>query len=246
MNALKHIAAAALVAVSGIASVAHATVVESFSGGQLSTPGWTVGIGADASTFLSPAPDGTSGIYLSDSTWSLNPNIDFHVGEVLSAWINPGPSADPLGGIQGGRISIGVSSGNDAVYALTAASDTNQLVFQTVANVSGANPSFTEVASSRTRYGDQWYKLSVSWLASGITANLYDNDGSTLVGSVFTTQQPPVQPGAGNALALFGNGGAAITTLSVEPVPEPESFALLLAGLGLVGVMVQRRQKRSN
>jgi len=40
--------------------------------------------------------------------------------------------------------------------------------------------------------------------------------------------------------ALFGT----LTYQAVtSPVPEPESFALLLAGLGLVGAVVRRRKK---
>ena len=238
MNALKHLAAAALMAVTGLA---NATVVESFSGGQLTAPGWTVGIGGDASTFVGPAPDGTTGIYLAESTWSVNPNIDFHVGEVLSAWINPGPSPDPSNNSQGGRISLGFESNNALTYALTAASDTNQLLFQTASAIGTATPTFSDGVSSSTSFGDQWYKLSISWLASGITGNLYGADGTTLVTSV-ATQLPDT---GSTGVALFGNGGAVVTTLSVEPVPEPESLALLLAGLGLVGVAVQRRQRQS-
>ena len=235
MNSLSKYAAVALFAVAGLA---NAAVVESFSGGQLSTSGWTVGIGADASPFVAPAPDGTTGIYLTDSTWSVNPNIDFHVGEVATAWINPGPSADPTTGSQGGRISLGFQSSNSVIYALTAASDTNQLVFQSVTGVDSGSPSFSDGVSSSASFGDQWYKMAITWLDSGITGSLYGADG-TLLSSVTTAA-----PGANSAgVALFGNGGAVITTLSVTPVPEPESMALLLAGLGLVGAAVQRRRR---
>ena len=227
--------AAGLIAASGLA---NATVVESFSGGQLSTPGWSVGIGADASSFVSAAPDGTTGIYLTESTWSVNSAIDFHEGELLSAWINPGPSADPVSGSQGGRISLGFASSNASTYALTAASDTNQLLFQSVSGISTTSPSFSDGVASVTSFGDQWYKLSISWLSSGITGNLYEADGTTLLGSVFMTS-----PATGSTgVALFGNGGAVVTSLAVTPVPEPESFALLLAGLGLVASLVKRRK----
>ena len=226
----------ALIAVTGIAK---ATVVESFANGQLTTPGWSVGIGADASSFLYPAPDGTTGIYLSESTWSVNSNIDFHQGEVLTAWINPGPSADVLPGSQGGRVSIGFESGATTTYALTAASDSNQLLFQSVTGINSVVPTFTDGVSSTTSYADQWYKLAISWQASGITGSLYDQDGTTLLSSVSTTL-----PATGNTgIALFGNGGAAITSLSVEPVPEAQQFAMMLAGLALMGAMVRRRAR---
>ncbi|WP_342618327.1 PEP-CTERM sorting domain-containing protein [Rhodoferax sp. GW822-FHT02A01] len=229
------IAAAGLMAVAGLA---NASVVEPFTGGQLSTPGWSVGVGADASSFVSPAPDGTSGIYLTDSTWSVNTAIDFHVGEVLSAWINPGPSADAVSGSQGGRISLGFASDSASTYALTAASDTNQLLFQSVSGIASQTPSFSDGVASTASFGNQWYKLSISWLASGITGNLYDVDGTTLLRSV--NMSAPLTGNTG--IALFGNGGAAVTSLAVTPVPEPESYVLLLAGLGLVASLVKRRK----
>jgi hypothetical protein len=228
-------AAAGLLALSGLA---NATVVEPFTGGQLSAPGWSVGIGADASSFVSPAPDGTTGIYLTDSTWSVNTSIDFHMGEVLSAWINPGPSADSASGSQGGRISLGFASDSASTYALTAASDTNQLLFQSISNLASQSPSFSDGVASSTGFGDQWYKLSISWLSNGVTGSLYDADGTTLLRTVSMAA-----PASGNTgVALFGNGGAAVTSLAVVPVPEPETYALLLTGLALVASLVKRRK----
>jgi len=34
-------------------------------------------------------------------------------------------------------------------------------------------------------------------------------------------------------------------TISVAPVPEPETYAMLIAGLGLMGLMAHRRRKRA-
>ncbi len=39
-----------------------------------------------------------------------------------------------------------------------------------------------------------------------------------------------------------GNSGATIDNVSVIAVPEPETYALMLAGLGLVGFMARRRK----
>jgi len=43
-------------------------------------------------------------------------------------------------------------------------------------------------------------------------------------------------------LGSLGVGGK--FTLTVTPVPEPETYALMLAGLGLVGTIVRRRRAR--
>jgi hypothetical protein len=40
----------------------------------------------------------------------------------------------------------------------------------------------------------------------------------------------------------FGNGGGAI----VPGIPEPETYAMLLAGLGLLGLMARRRTRRQD
>jgi hypothetical protein len=126
MKTLCTLTATSLIVLSGIA---QATTVESFAGGQLPSPPWSTGIGSDASIYLTtPTLDGNYGIYLADATWSYNSSIGFHSGEVLSAWINPGPSSSAINpDAQGGRLYLGFQSGNSGTYAITAASDNNQL-----------------------------------------------------------------------------------------------------------------------
>lgn len=43
---------------------------------------------------------------------------------------------------------------------------------------------------------------------------------------------------------LSGSGGLASYTVTLAPVPEPETYALLLAGLGLMGAVARRRQSK--
>jgi len=52
----------------------------------------------------------------------------------------------------------------------------------------------------------------------------------------------PIRVGGGGSLQISGGGG--LVTLQA-PVPEPESWAMLLAGLGLVGWAVARRNRSS-
>jgi len=40
-----------------------------------------------------------------------------------------------------------------------------------------------------------------------------------------------------------GNAGPALDNISVSAVPEPETYAMLLAGLGLMGTMARRRRQ---
>lgn len=48
----------------------------------------------------------------------------------------------------------------------------------------------------------------------------------------------PFDPGAGNT--------ATFTLTQVATIPEPETYAMLLAGLGLMGAMVKRRNSKGN
>jgi hypothetical protein len=46
-----------------------------------------------------------------------------------------------------------------------------------------------------------------------------------------------------SGFATGANGGLYNGALTVTPVPEPETFAMLLAGLGLMGTIARRRRK---
>lgn len=45
---------------------------------------------------------------------------------------------------------------------------------------------------------------------------------------------------------LSGHGTDANYTVTLAPVPEPETYALMLAGLGLLGVAARRRKANAN
>jgi len=53
-------------------------------------------------------------------------------------------------------------------------------------------------------------------------------------------------PGTGWQLPFNGNGFLSLqyTAVTAAPVPEPESYALMLAGLGFVGAVARRRQSK--
>jgi hypothetical protein len=62
--------------------------------------------------------------------------------------------------------------------------------------------------------------------------------------AAFRTSIDGVHVGAGYANALGRGAGYGITSVEMTtPIPEPETYAMLLAGLGLLSLVVWRRQR---
>ncbi len=72
-----------------------------------------------------------------------------------------------------------------------------------------------------------------------IRNNAYVLTGGTPYTLKVTGTTKAVLPGVFGIVAINTLNGA------VTPVPEPESYAMLLAGLGLVGTIARRRMKKS-
>jgi hypothetical protein len=104
----------------------------------------------------------------------------------------------------------------------------------------------------------QNYRLSFDLAAngngSGEDRSLYlsfdGNVAGTYVGNASVTHFTyDFTGGAAPTLLTFasstgGSGGAVLDNVSVAAVPEPESYAMLLAGLGLMGFVAKRRKAK--
>jgi hypothetical protein len=88
------------------------------------------------------------------------------------------------------------------------------------------------------------------WEASPVTWTAYAVDNSVIASGAFGFNGVHALGGTGvKSLVLNNNQGNGNWVFSVaelhydvSPVPEPETFALLLAGLGVVGVVARRRK----
>ncbi|MES2500826.1 MAG: PEP-CTERM sorting domain-containing protein [Pseudomonadota bacterium] len=91
--------------------------------------------------------------------------------------------------------------------------------------------------------GDTWFSRSVD-LSSIAGAN---NNASFAFRVVATFAPTTTSYAASRSTSAYAGGtwrfdAVTVTGAAVAPVPEPETYALLLAGLGLVGFAARRRQ----
>lgn len=77
--------------------------------------------------------------------------------------------------------------------------------------------------------------------ANGTAFGAFNVNGDTsLVSSLYDIN---LATGAASYLGEFNGTLSALTGSAIAPIPEPETYALMLAGLGLVGFMAKRRRQ---
>lgn len=130
---------------------------------------------------------------------------------------------------------------------------------------STASYSFSALSAVQSLTVSFWYSAlstAASWSLTG-PANPLANTNPGFFGTLFAANNPG--PGgtigadqqvsftwnnlsAGNYTLAFGTGLGSLKVddvqISVTAVPEPETYAMMLAGLGLIGTIVRRRKAK--
>jgi hypothetical protein len=154
------------------------------------------------------------------STFTLDVNLDDFAGTSVSQ----SAKGFTFGGYAIG--SLGVSNLIDFTVQVKAGNKLDLLSFIDSGTFSGSNvkfnvaDNFSDIATSTDKIGGKWsFTASTSDVLKGYIA--YD-----------------LKSKAGFSSASNG-GSFSVTTL---PVPEPESYAMFLAGLGIMGFVARRRK----
>ncbi|MDB5810105.1 MAG: hypothetical protein JWN94_2227 [Betaproteobacteria bacterium] len=91
-------------------------------------------------------------------------------------------------------------------------------------------------------------EVTASFIPNPAFAGFFVNPPATTqltVTAAFTSTGTVVsQSTTGNTTRLSVNGGGGNATLAVAAIPEPDTYGMLLAGLGLIGFIARRKSKR--
>jgi hypothetical protein len=153
----------------------------------------------------------------------------------------------------GGTITAtfeGASAAYDSAVRLviSSADYSSNLVFTTNSTQKGATVSFTPAVAPGTPLSFQLYVVNTAetWYTGGASNN---SDGVAHANVIYDWNGTPGRTFVGFE-DLRGGGDRdyndftfSFTNVAVNAVPEPETYAMMLTGLGLLGFLARRRKK---
>jgi hypothetical protein len=111
--------------------------------------------------------------------------------------------------------------------------------YYTVTDITGIYNGYSITGLDTNYGGNQLLDATPQLNFSGIFFD-YDFWGSPLVGNFWYSSKDSSYAADGDFLGTFE-----ATKSSVSPIPEPETYAMMLAGLALVGAAARRRRVRA-
>lgn len=154
-------------------------------------------------------------------------------------------------GSQGNAYDMGVIGASPSVLAVTLTGSPSSF-FEEYANFT--IPTLSSTSGSANTYSLNLWGINVAEI-TGLTVEVWNdahpggstlyttfsgNNATNLIGNLAAGQYHLDISGYLGSAAHVGQYSVALQAL---PVPEPETYAMLLAGLGLVGFSVRRRKK---
>lgn len=198
-----------------------------------------IGILSGSAAVAAPSLD-PAGDFIATYTGPQNADLDVLSSQVL---LNAGifqfsaALAGPVGTTAGGFYVFGVDRGMGTARFGAIASN---VLFDSVVVINSNGTGFTRdlLLGVSTTLAPSAISLTGSSISASVAAALLPSTG--FAPAAYTYNLWPRSPGAGNGtIADFApdNSNAAVTA-----VPEPQTWALLIAGFGLVGTAARRRR----
>ena len=139
-------------------------------------------------------------------------------------------------------------SGSSAVGSVIRSWDNNEYGLSTDGVVQGLNKATWNFGALNDVTGTQTVTYDAATHVLSMTGTFVDSVGHKLVVSDVDTVNLAAKFGSTMYVGFTGATGGTdadqrITSFSVSAVPEPETYAMMLAGLGLVGFAARRRKQ---
>ena len=160
-----------------------------------------------------------------------------------SAWNTTTYAAQSTGNkTRGAQFAISTAGFKDVVVSYDLRhSNTSSRYEQFQYSLNGVN--FVDFASFDGNAGDTWFNARTVDLSALAGVN---NNANFAFRVVETFAPSTGAYAASNSTSAYGTTGTwrfDMVTLNAAPIPEAETYAMMLAGLGLVGFMAARRRK---
>lgn len=170
-----------------------------------------------------------------NANWAdISPSFGSIAGEVAVSYADPQRNLSTLRYWQGGY-----SGGHSAAFAGTGEGSTGVIYLTPLSGNSVTLNSFFLGSYLDANRASSYYIDNLS------TPGIDQTSGSITIGATGLTVTPNISSTQGIVIH-FGptayNVGINHINFSVTPVPEPDAYALLLAGLGLIATIARRRR----